>query len=111
VNIELDKTYLITTDNWFYAPDGESYRAVFGTVTAVSSDSELLGISTNRHSSNWYVVIGNMIVAGCQIHYAMQVDSFSKAPPTAEIEHEGIQRHSTTSRTRIYDADQGAERG
>lgn len=43
--------YLITTDNWFIAPDGKSYRAVWGeahTMTAV----EALGVEPNRDSAN-----------------------------------------------------------
>jgi len=66
--------YLITTDNWFYAPDGRKYRAVWGDVTIV--DDSLLGIKTNRNSSNWFAHVGSdekgMFVAGCQIHYAVR---------------------------------------
>lgn len=42
--------YLITTDNWFIAPDGKSYRAAWGSVE-ILNDS-FLGIQTNRNSSN-----------------------------------------------------------
>ena len=64
--------YLITTDNWFYAPDGKQYRAVWGDVEVLSD--EVLGVKTNARSSNWYAKVGtdrnHVIVAGCQIHYA-----------------------------------------
>jgi hypothetical protein len=63
---------LITTDNWFYAPDGRCYRAVTGKLVAILTD-EVLGIHTNRNSTNWYVQVGNMMIAGCQIHYAMRL--------------------------------------
>lgn len=63
---------LITCDNWFYAPDGQSYRAVWGTVKGIRQDSDVLGIKTNARSTNWYLEIGNMILAGCQIHYALE---------------------------------------
>ena len=76
MSIEIGKTALITTDDWFVAPDGRQYRAVFGTVTAVRDDQATLGIKTNRGSSNWYVEIGNMIIAGCQIHYAIRADKY-----------------------------------
>jgi len=66
---------LITTDAWFMAPDGREYRAVFGTVEAVLSDCETLGIKTNARSTNWYVKIGGMLIAGCQIHYAIECES------------------------------------
>ena len=73
-NIKIGDKALITTDNWFIAPDGGSYRAVFGTVHAVHTDKDTLGITTNERSTNWYVQIGNMLVAGCQIHYAIKTD-------------------------------------
>jgi hypothetical protein len=28
--------YLITTDSWFYAPDGKQYKAVWGEVSILS---------------------------------------------------------------------------
>lgn len=64
--------YLITTDAWFYAPDGKVYRSVWGDVQIVADT--VLGIKTNARSSNWYAKVGteenHVIVAGCQIHYA-----------------------------------------
>lgn len=66
---------LVTTDNWFVAPDGRQYKSVFGTVHGVFGDAENLGIKTNARSTNWYVKIGSMIVAGCQIHYAIECES------------------------------------
>ena len=73
-NLKINENYLITTLNWFTAPDGEDYKAVFGEVTAILTDEETLGVKTNRGSTNWYVSIGNMIVAGCQIFYAIKTD-------------------------------------
>ncbi len=68
--------YLITTDAWFYAPDGMSYRAVWGEVEIV--EDAFLGIKTNRNSSNWFAKVGSddnhVIVAGCQIHYAISCE-------------------------------------
>ena len=97
--------YLITCDNWFFAPDGENYRAAFGTVHAVVDAKTTLGIETNRNATNWYVVIGDMIIAGCQIHYAMRSDVFSPLPPSVEIDHEGKRNRSECVTSRIYDAD------
>jgi len=66
--------YLITTDNWFYAPDGKQYNAVWGNVEIVSD--AILGIKTNVRSSNWFAKVGReenfIVVAGCQIHYAVK---------------------------------------
>ena len=101
----INKKYLITTDSWFFAPDGESYRAVFGTVKEILSDEETLGVKTNRSSTNWYVSIGNMLIAGCQIHYAVQSDEVSFSVSTREIEHDGKLTFAPESKTRIYNAD------
>ncbi len=73
-NLQVGKKALITTDNWFMAPDGLQYKAVFGTIIRAASAEETLGIKTNARSSNWYVEIGNMTIAGCQIHYGIRTD-------------------------------------
>ncbi len=68
--------YLITTDSWFYAPDGQKYRAVWGDVMAFEDNN--LGVKTNRNSTNWYLKVGvddnHVIVAGCQVHYAVKCE-------------------------------------
>lgn len=68
--------YLITTDGWFYAPDGRQYKSVWGEVEIISD--AILNIKTNVRSSNWFAKIGSnnnhVIVAGCQIHYACKYD-------------------------------------
>lgn len=66
---------LVTTDAFFFAPDGREYRSVFGTVAGICDDKGTLGIATNRNSTNWYLKIGGMVIAGCQIHYAVACDS------------------------------------
>lgn len=70
--------YLITTDNWFAAPDGFMYQSVWGKIQ-IFEDTTITGIKTNRNSSNRYMVVGNKgkaaIIAGCQIHYAVRSDS------------------------------------
>lgn len=69
--------YLITTDAWFYAPDGKQYKSVWGNIEIVD-DKSALNISTNARSTNWYAKVGSdekhIIVAGCQIHYAVKCD-------------------------------------
>lgn len=96
---------LITTDGWFIAPDGEQYRSAFGTVKGVYDSYNTLGVKTNAKSTNWYVVIGNMTIAGCQIHYAIKTDKVSYEPPHCSIEHEGVRRYERIRITNIYDAD------
>lgn len=69
--------YLITTDAWFYAPNGIQYRSAWGDVEVVSDS--ILGIKTNVRSSNWFAKVGtennHVIIAGCQIHYAVKCDT------------------------------------
>jgi hypothetical protein len=74
VGIVIGDKVLITTDAWFHCPDGNEYRAVWGTLRAIRSDEETLGIRTNARSTNWYAEVGNMTLAGCQIHYAIKCD-------------------------------------
>lgn len=74
LNIEIGQKALITCDNWFFAPNGRQYRAVFGTVKAVRTAEAALGVRPNGRSTNWYVEIGDMTIAGCQVHYAIRCD-------------------------------------
>ena len=96
MNFVEGKKYLITTHNWFLAPDGQEYRAVYGTV------KEFLGIDTNRHSTNWYVTIGDMIVAGCQVYYAIEAASCSKTHCKRSVEYEGKIVDQREACSRIY---------
>ena len=73
---EMKGKYLITTDNWFFAPDGQQYKAAWGEVEILSDD--ILGIKTNRIATNWFAKVGSedshVIVAGCQIHYSVRCE-------------------------------------
>lgn len=71
----IGKKAIITTDQWFYGQCGKQYRAVYGTVYAVEESEKTLGVKTNSKSTSWYVRIGKMIVAGCQIHYVVAANS------------------------------------
>ena len=105
MDLKLNEKYLITTDNWFYGTDGEMYKAVFGTVKKISSSEQTLGIKTNRGSTNWYVVIGNMIVAGCQIYYCIRTDEINDKPPVRYIEYEGELKIPKYDKSHIFMAD------
>lgn len=91
MNIEVGENYLITCDNWFYNPVGEQCRAVWGEVKAILNDSEALGIKTNRGSTNWFVQIGDTIVAGCQIHFAVKCE---REPPLT-VKHSEYDKDSS----------------
>lgn len=103
-NIDIGKKVLITCDNWFYAPDGQSYRGVFGTVRAVRTAEEALGVRPNGKSTNWYVEIGNMTIAGCQIHYAVRTDACALGTTRGWTEEHGEVKHYDRP-THIYNAD------
>jgi len=83
--------YLITTDEWFVAPDGKTYRSVWGNVEILSDI--LLGVKTNARSSNWFAKVGkesnHVIIAGCQIHYAVKCDKPNDSHVTDYQIHEG----------------------
>lgn len=76
--------YLINTDNWFYGPDGKQYKAVWGEVKIL--EDSFLRVKTNARATNWYARVGtednHVIVAGCQIHYAVKMD---KEPEDGDI--------------------------
>jgi len=87
--------YLITTNEWFFAPDGKLYRAVWGTIE-ILSDS-FLGVATNRNSANWFAKIGthenHVIVAGCQIHYAVRCEKTPNTEPVEEWNYDKVETH------------------
>ncbi len=74
-NFSIGDKVLVTTNEWFYAPNGKNYRAVFGTLRGIHSDQETLGVKTNAKSTNWYAEVGRVLMAGCQIHYVVRCDS------------------------------------
>ena len=101
---EIGKKYLINTDNWFYAPNGKHYKAVYGTIKGLKNSEESLGIVVNSRSKDWYLEIGNMIIAGCQIHYAIQSNyiNLSDVPDYNTVE--GLIKHFERP-SHIYNAD------
>jgi hypothetical protein len=106
ISIKLNEKYLITTSNWFIAPDGNDYRSVHGTVKGILDSETVLGIKTNRGSSNWFISIGNMFVAGCQIHYCVRADHVNHANHVRSIEYNGELIHRQENCSKIYDADE-----
>jgi hypothetical protein len=98
--------YLITTDNWFYAPDGKQYNGVWGN-TEIVQDS-FLGIKTNARSANWYAKVGtdenHIIIAGCQIHYAIKCKEPDTSKPVEDYTIEAGKCSQYTRPNRIYKA-------
>ena len=71
------KKYLITTEDWFRTPDGDQSKAVWGTAKMLTTD-DVFSFKPLRPSTNWFLKVGegngSMIVAGCQIHYAIECE-------------------------------------
>lgn len=101
----IGKKMLLTTNAWFYAPNGNSYRAVWGTVSGIIQDKDGLGFGVNRSHANWTIQIGRMTIAGCQVLYAIECDN----PNFGEVnEHQtsatGIVYYDRPSH--VYNADE-----
>lgn len=95
---------LITAENWFYGPDGKQYKGVFGTVKGVFDAEKTLGVRPNAKSTNWYVQVGNMVLAGCQVHYIIKTNQCELGNITDWNNHEGkVVLNETPSK--IYNAD------
>lgn len=77
-SVIIGKKVLVTCDNWLHCPDGKTYKAIHGTVKGLYDAIEVLGIKPNAKSTNWYLQIGNTTVAGCQIHYIVECETFNK---------------------------------
>lgn len=103
-NINIGDKVLVSFDNYFLAPDGRQYRAAFGTVRAVRTAEESLGVRPNGKSANWYLEVGEMLVAGCQIHYLVKTDTCNFGNTESWGVHEGKSVKSVVP-TNIYDAD------
>lgn len=70
----VNKKVLITTTNWFFGPDGQQYRAVWGTLKAIHEVGKTLGFIPNRSHANWFVEVGKMVIMGCQVMYLIRCD-------------------------------------
>lgn len=105
MNFDVGDKVLITSDNWFIAPDGHQYRAVWGTVKGIHDSESVLGVRTNSKSTNWYIEIGNMLLAGCQAHMAISYDKVYLGRVTATEFYKGVAVTSPIN-SRIYNADQ-----
>lgn len=99
--LQAGRKYLITCDNSFVGADGQYYNAVYGTIKGIHKDEDLLG-TYNRKGTNWFIEIGDMMIAGCQVHYALQTDSFEFKPYEVENVHEGRSISSVTNRCWVY---------
>jgi hypothetical protein len=103
--LKIGDKVLVTTYDWFMAPDGSTYKAAFGTVKAVLDSQQTLGVKTNARSTNWYAVIGNITIAGCQINYAVKTERCNLGPAKSFATKDGVVNEYNVPST-IYNADQ-----
>lgn len=100
--------YLITTNDWFIGPDGSDYKAAWGDV--VIMEDKFLGLTTNRNSTNWYARVGtennHIIIAGCQIHYAVRCEKKPHTFSNRVWSTEGGKLNKMEIPNRIYIADE-----
>ena len=75
------KKVLLTCNNWFCAPDGLDYRYIHGTFNGIIEAKDLLGFKPRRQNVEWYISIGDMLIAGCQVNYAALCNS----APSSEV--------------------------
>lgn len=96
--------YLITTDSWFYGADGRQYQSVWGDVEIVSDN--VLGVKTNARSANWFAKVSgdknHILIAGCQIHYAVQINEKPNTEPTPDYTLEAGEVKTYMRPTNIY---------
>lgn len=95
---------LVTCDDWFYAPDGKAYRAVFGTVHAPQLAADVLGVQPNMRSANWYLTVGKLTIAGCRIHYVLKSDTCALEAVDDQSLNEGSVKDYRRA-SHIYNAD------
>lgn len=97
--------HLITTEEYFVAPDGQQYKAVFGTVTIVDKRIMIGELKANPRSVNWYAQVGtgqgSIIIAGCQISYAVKCDILNYGKVTSHTMEDG-KKKSSVRETLIY---------
>lgn len=65
---------LLTSQSWFYAPDGKQYKSVHGTLKGIHEAGNTLGFIPNRSHANWFIEIGDMTIMGCQVLYVIKCD-------------------------------------
>lgn len=102
--IAIGDRVLVTTSNWFYAPNGRTYRAAFGTLRSIQTAEQTLGVQPRQPSTNWYAQVGELLIAGCQIHYAVRT-STCELGDAEDWQIEGGKAHRVTRPSAIFDAD------
>ena len=91
MNLTKGERYLVTTEDWFVAPDGNNYNAVFGTACSTP------------HAGTQ--IIGNMHLPKEKVMYAVKCDSVCMLAPVVDVKYRGDICKSKSSLPHIYLAD------
>lgn len=102
---KIGKKVLVTCSAWFCCPDGTEAKAIHGTLKAIHMSESTLGFTPSRAHTNWFLEIGNMTVAGCQVLYLVESDdvNYSRVPNWHSDANVGIKEFERPSI--IYNAD------
>jgi len=94
----IGQNVMMTCSEWFYGPDCQSYKVVWGKLKSIVNVSEHLGFQPNRPNANWVYEIGNMIIYGCQVKYIVlcpekpdtttRIQSWTTHPEKGIVEYE-----------------------
>lgn len=100
----IGKKVLVNTKDWLIAPDGEQYKAVYGTVKEIflCTEKEVPGAKNSNTHANWYLQIGNTFVNVCDVGSCIITDSISVLPPKRRDTYEGALIEGRTSISLIY---------
>lgn len=101
MNDKIGKKVLVTTEGWFFAPDGKNYKAAWGTLHAIHTAEETLGFKPNVRHTNWYLQIGNITIAGCQVLYMVEA---SEVNTGEALEFTTERTHFSSSGTNVAEA-------
>lgn len=107
----IGKKVLVTTNGWFVAPDGKQYKSAFGTLEAIHTSEDTLGFTPSRTHTNWYLQVGGLQVAGCQVLYCIESETCELGEVTdftVERTHQVAATHHAETYKRgsyIYNAD------
>ncbi len=71
-HIQIGDQIVVTSSDWFVAPDGKFYKSAYGTIKGIYETKQVLGIITNSRSTNWYLQVGNLTIGGCRVHHIVK---------------------------------------
>ena len=92
LNDLINKPVLITLKDWFYAPNGEQYRAVFGIFKGVQKTEYFLGVPKDRSHANWFFKVGSMSVPGCLFANLIETEEVNLGTALAQGDKEDTVR-------------------